>query len=255
MLRSLGSGAHIRVRSIGALLLLLCCCSCASIYVSGVRNVPLLTRRGEFQGSASFGKGTNITTAYALTDHVGITVGGMYANNRQQNLNNTYRRHQSGEVGLGYFGHTNKISYEIFSGYGAGRGYAQDSVFGFFFFSNVQRTAEGGYHKYFIQPTFAFRPKRFLLAITMRMTYLQFKDIRVMTNNGDPSILRSKYSYVFEPCFTAKYFLTEKPKSMFVFAQAGFGIADQTDEVEYNMPFFMPHYNVGIGFRLSKPDP
>ena len=58
-----------------------------------------------------------------------------------------------------------------------------------------------------------------------------------MTNNGDPSILQNKYSYVFEPCFTAKYFLTEKPKSMFVFAQAGFGIADQTDDVE--LPAFL----------------
>ena len=89
----------------------------------------------------------------------------------------------------------------------------------------------------------------------MRITYLEFKEIRVMTNNGDPTILQNKYSYVFEPCFTAKYFFNEKPKSMFVFAQAGFGIADQTDDVEYTLPFFMPHYNLGIGIRLSKGDP
>ena len=249
-------GTSVRVQGVIAVFsLLLCCCSCASVYVSSVRNAPLMTGRGEFQGSASFGNGANVNAAYALTDHLGITAGGMYANNRAQNLNNTYRRHQSAEVALGYFAHNNKISYETFVGYGAGRGYAQDSVFGFFFFANTQRTSEAGYHKYFIQPTFAFRPKRFLLAVTLRITYVEFKDIRVMTDNGNPSVLQNKYSYVFEPCFTAKYFLTEKSKSMFVFAQAGFNVADQTEDVDFNLPFFMPHYNLGIGIRLSKGDP
>jgi hypothetical protein len=248
-------GATVRAHPvIAGLLLLLCCSSCASVYVSSLRNAPLMTGKGEFQSSASFGNGANINAAYALTDHVGITAGGMYANNRAQNLNNTYRRHQSAEVALGYFGHNNKISYETFVGYGAGRGYAQDSVFGFFFFANSQRTAEGGYHKYFIQPTFAFRPKRFVLAVTMRITYVEFKDLRVMTDNGNPSVFRNKYSYVFEPCFTAKYFLTKKPTSMFVFAQVGFNAADQAEDVDFNLPFFMPHYNLGIGIRLSKGD-
>src|SRR6187401_1730782 len=105
-------GITVRVHGvIAAFLLLLCCCSCASVYVSSLRNTPLMTRRGEFQGSASFGNGANVNAAYALTDHLGITVGGMYANNRAQNVNNTYRRHQSAEVALGYFGHNNKISY------------------------------------------------------------------------------------------------------------------------------------------------
>jgi len=239
---------------IGAVILLLCCSSCASVYVSSVRNTPLMTRRGEFQGSASFGNGANVNAAYALTDHLGITVGGMYANNRPQRVNNTYRRHQSTEVALGYFGHTSRISYETYIGYGAGRGYAQDSVFGLFFFANTQRTAEGAYNKYFIQPTFAFRPKRFLLAVTVRITYVEFRDLMVMTDNTNPSIISNKHSYVFEPCFTAKYFLTKKPKSMFVFAQAGFNVAN-SDDIDYNMPFFMPHYNLGIGIRLLKGNP
>jgi hypothetical protein len=241
-------------RVICFLSLLICCCSCASVYVSSVRNVPLMMGRGEFQGSASFGNGANLNVAYALTEHVGITAGGPYANNRAQNFDNTYRRHQSAEMGLGYFGHTEKISYELFAGYGAGKGFAQDSLWGFIFFANTQLTAEASYNKYFIQPTLAFRPKHFVLAITMRFTYLQFKDISVMTDNRSPSILQSKYSFVFEPCFTAKYFITQKPKSMFVFAQAGFNLADQTDDIEYNLPPFMPHYNLGIGFRLSRGD-
>src|SRR6187551_2337901 len=99
-------------RVIAGLLLPLCCSSCASVYVSSLRNAPLMTGKGEFQSSASFGNGANVNAAYALMDHLGITVGGMYANNRAQNVNNTYRRHQSAEVALGYFGHNNKISYE-----------------------------------------------------------------------------------------------------------------------------------------------
>src|SRR5688572_21847076 len=92
-------GTTVRADSvIAGVLFLLCCCSCASVYVPSVRNVPLMTGKGEFQGSASFGNGANLNTAYALTDHVGITVGGMYANNRAQRVNNTYRRHKSTEL-------------------------------------------------------------------------------------------------------------------------------------------------------------
>jgi hypothetical protein len=255
ILRFVRRGRSVRAHSvIVGLLLLLCCCSCASVYVSSLRNAPLMTGKGEFQGSASFGNGSNLNAAYALTDHVGITAGGMYANNRAQRVNNTYRRHKSTELALGYFGHTSRISYETFVGYGTGRGYAQDSVFGLFFFPNTQQTAEGGYNKYFIQPTFAFRPKRFFLAVTVRVTYSEFRDLMVMTDNLNPSIFPNKHSYVFEPSFTAKYFLTEKPKSMFVFAQVGFNVAN-SDDIEFNMPFFMPHYNFGVGVRLSKGDP
>lgn len=230
------------------------CCSCASVYVSSVRHTPLHSKRGELQGSVSFGNGANANAAFAITDHVGIMAGGLYANNRAQNFNNTYRRHHSAEVAMGYFGNNKRISYETYVGYGTGKGYAQDSVFGFFFFANIQRTTEGQYNRFFVQPTFAFRPKRFYLAVTLRVSYIEFRNALTMVDNANPQ-RQNLYTYVFEPSFTSKYFISNKPKSMFVFAQVGFNLADQTNDIEYNMPFFMPHYNIGVGFRLQKEDP
>lgn len=236
------------------LLISLCCSSCASVYVSSVRNTPLLTKKGEFQGSASFGNGANLNAAYALTNHIGITAGGMYSNNSLVNWKNTYRKHQSAEVALGYFTNKDRISFETYIGYGGGHGYAQDSLFGLFIFSNTQQTAEGTYHRYFIQPTFAFSPSRVLFALTMRISYIEFKDLLVMRDNANPLYLRNRASYVLEPSFTTKFFVSRRPTSLYVFAQAGFNITEQSDDVRYNMPVIVPHWNLGMGIRLLKED-
>lgn len=240
--------------TIMGLVISLCCSSCASVYVSSLRNTPLFERKGEFQGSASFGNGANVNVAYALTNHIGITAGGMYSNNSVINWKNTFRKHQSAEVALGYFTSQDKVSFETYVGYGGGHGYAQDSVFGLFFFANTQQTAEGSYHRYFIQPTLGFRPSRVVMAITMRFSYVEFEDLKVMTDNVNPLFLRNKGSFVFEPCFTTKFFVTRRPTSMYVFGQVGFNVADQSGDVRYNMPLFMPHWNVGVGIRLLKED-
>ena len=237
------------------LLICLCCSSCASVYVSSLRNAPLLTKKGEFQGSASYGRGANVNVAYALTNHIGITAGGLYSNNRHLNWNNTYRKHQSAEIALGYFDNKRRISYETYAGYGGGHGYAQDSIFGLFIFANTQQTAEGTYHRFFIQPSFAFKRSRLLMAITARVSYVEFKEIVVMTDNANPVILRNRGSYIFEPSFTAKFFVSKKSTSMYVFAQAGFNMSDQSGENPYNMPIIAPHYNAGIGIRLLKDEP
>lgn len=234
------------------LIFCLCCSSCASVYVSNLRNTPLFTKKGEFQGSASFGHGANVNAAYALTNHIGITAGGLYSNNRATSWKNTYRRHQSAEIALGFFDNKKRVSYETYVGYGGGHGYAQDSVFGLFIFANTQQSAEGTYQRYFVQPTFAFRHKRVLMAITMRFSYIEFKDLLVMTDNANPRIFRNKGTYVFEPSFTTKFFISKKPTSMYVFGQAGFNLTEGYDDITYNMPVIAPHYNIGVGIRLMK---
>ncbi len=96
---------------------------------------------------------------------------GMYANNRAQRVNNTYRRHQSTELALGYFGHNNEYHtrYSLAMVPDADTRRIPFSVFSFL--QTLSELPKGGYHKYFIQPTFAFRPKRFFLAVTLRVTY------------------------------------------------------------------------------------
>ena len=90
------------------------------------------------------------------------------------------------------------------------------------------------------------------MAITTRFSYVEFKDLLVMTDNANPQFLRNRGSYVWEPSFTAKYYVAKKSTSMYVFRQAGFNITDQSDDIRYNMPIFAPHVNVGVGIRLLK---
>ena len=233
------------------LLVTVCCSSCASVYISSLRNVPLLEKQGEFQGNASFGNGMNANAAFALTNHIGIAAGGLYADNRYQRYNNTYRIHKAAEIGLGYFKHTDQISFEVYSGFGVGSGYAQDSTFGWFLFNNSQLIAEGRYQKYYLQPTFAFNRTRIQMAITMRFTYLEFHDITI-TNNADPLQVSQKTFLMIEPSFTAKFFILQRIPSIFIFTQAGFNFADQKDHNERPLPYSILHYNFGLGIRLAK---
>jgi hypothetical protein len=93
------------------------------------------------------------------------------------------------------------------------------------------------------------------MAITMRLSYVEFKDLLVMTDNANPEYLRNRGSFVWEPSFTAKYFVARKATSVYVFGQAGVNVTDQSDDVRYNMPVFAPHFNLGVGIRLLKEEP
>ena len=186
-----------------------------------------------------------------LVNHVGLMAGAMYANDKFRKVDNTYRIHRSAEVAIGYFGATNRFSYDLYVGYGTGKGYAQDSTFGLFFFANSQQVSKANYRKTFVQPTFAFTLKRFQFAITTRIAAVDFRTLSILVN-GSPSDMPRRRFYFFEPCFTAKYFINERPSQMFAFAQTGFNTSEQHDENYSNLPYSLLHYNVGFGIRLSR---
>jgi hypothetical protein len=214
--------------------------------------VPLLTEQGEFQASASYGNGMNVNAAFALTNHIGITGGALYANNKLQRYDNTYRTHQSAEGALGYFGKKKQFSYEVYVGYGGGKGYAQDSTFGFFFFNNTQDVFQGTYRKGFIQPTFAFNLKRFQFAYTTRVTGVDFSRLGISVNSAGQKALPRRRFYFFEPSVTAKYFIKAARASIYTFAQVGFNVTEQPGENEANVRYSLLHYNLGFGIRLSR---
>ncbi|MEJ7645899.1 MAG: hypothetical protein WKF87_14990 [Chryseolinea sp.] len=235
-----------RISSIG-FILAICCSSCASVYIASLRNVPLLTQHGEFQGTMSFGNGLNANAAFALTNHIGIMAGALYANNKYQPFDNTYRIHRSGEAGLGYFGFKNQYSYEVYAGYGGGKGYAQDSTFGFFLANNTQHIFKGTYNKAFVQPTFAFRLKRFQFIVTSRVTRVDFTRLDLSVNNNIARNLPGRRFYFIEPSFTSKFFIKEAATSMFAFAQVGFNVAEQPELFVISLQYWLWYQVIAVG--------
>jgi len=109
----------LQVFSIAALFL----CSCSSVYVPNVPNTPMLSSQGEFSGGAHISlKGNgNFNGAYAVTNHIGVLMGGAYMKNERRTKD---MEHRLLEVGGGYFttfGPDNNRILEIYAGFGSGK--------------------------------------------------------------------------------------------------------------------------------------
>lgn len=216
-----------------------------------MRNVPLFTKRGEIQIQTSFGKGVNANAAYALTNHIAVSAGAMYANNKLL-FKDDWRIHQSAEAALGFYGVRKRIKFEVFSGYGVGKGVSQEVYSGCFLFfcSNSLDIAKSQYKKFFIQPSIGFNIKRIQLISTMRLSYLNFQTLSVTPYQSYPRESPVKKFLFIEPSFSMKYFPVKKYSPLFIFAQAGFNLWESNNDLDVDFRYFVLHYSVGIGLKL-----
>jgi hypothetical protein len=97
--------------------------SCSSVYVPNVPNTPMLSAQGEFSGGAhiSLRGNANFNGAYAVSNHIGVLMGGAYMNSerRRKDFN-----HKQIEIGAGYFttfGPEKNRILEIYAGVGTGK--------------------------------------------------------------------------------------------------------------------------------------
>jgi hypothetical protein len=104
--------------------LLLVASSCAPVYVPNVRNSPLFSKAGEFQGSVQFGNGLDLQGAVSVTNHIGVMANYSFAERNKNNYDPDdelgYHYHKFLEGGLGYYENQGNWCYEIFAGYGKG---------------------------------------------------------------------------------------------------------------------------------------
>ncbi len=224
---------------------------CASVYVPSVRNVPLFTKRGEFQIQTSFGKGANANAAYAVTNHIAISAGAMYANNKVI-FKKDWRVHQSAEASLGFYGNRKKLAFEVFGGYGVGKGISQEAYSGCFliFCSSSLDIAKSKYNKLFIQPSVGFKIKRIQLIGTMRVTYLNFQTLSVRAYQSQPIESPVKTFFSIEPSFSIKFFPTKKYNPLFIFGQSGFNLVSIPEHPDVELQYFILHYSVGVGLKI-----
>jgi hypothetical protein len=231
------------------LIIILCCSGCASVYVPSLRNVPLFSKRGQFQGSSSIGNGANVNASYALTNHIAVSAGGLYANNRLL-LKNDWRIHRSAEFAGGIYGVKKRLSFELFGGYGIGKGHGEEIISGLFLFDDHQQKVKAKYKKYFIQPSAGFTIRRFQLIWTVRVSYLDFRSVSI-TAGDYVTFIPERSLYFLEPSFSGKFSPLKTRSSMFVFAQVGFNIV-ANDNTDLDFRYSILHYNIGVGININK---
>jgi hypothetical protein len=227
------------------LVLLLVASSCAPVYVPNVRNSPLFTKAGEFQGSMQFGNGLDLQGAVSVTNPIGLMANYSFAERNKSDYdvddddNNGYHYHKFFEGGLGYYENQGNWCYEIFAGYGRGEGASYDE-YEWFGVQNI--VATGKYERYFVQPAFGLNKKVMHVSFIPRVSLVDFtsfsNDVVSYPVDEDPIIF-------IEPAVVGKVNLADN--HFFFTFQAGFSVPATTTYFEYR-PF---QFSTGIGFRLG----
>lgn len=221
------------------------CSSCATVYVPNARNVPLFSRAKEFSGNASIGLSTNVQAAYSITDHLGIMGSYLYTNNKSDKRF-AYRKHQFGEVGVGYYTHTD-VKYELYAGVGWGKGNGQDSTFGFFDSFSYPIVADGRYCRVFFQPSIGIGNAWFEVGFTTRLSIVNFTELAIQRNYKNETLTKSTESF-FEPAITMR--LSPLPKrNVYVLTQIGVSVPFNS-EADFDHEAFQLSF--GIGVHLGK---
>jgi hypothetical protein len=165
------------------LIILLLFTGCVTLYKPNVINSPLLKEKGEGSATASLGvSGTgwaNIQGAYAVSDHIGLMLNGMYhsrrtttegTNSSTEKLNIAF-----GEAGLGYFNQSGSNKNILFQLYGGGGyGATHDIITGG---SSQNPEISSKYTNIFVQPGFALIGKLISASFDLRANYVHLYDV------------------------------------------------------------------------------
>src|SRR5687768_16948983 len=100
--------------------------ACAPVYVPNVRNSPMFTKAGEFQASVQIGNGIEAQSAFAITEHFGVMTNYLFVDQAGFDDEEDFHRHKFFEAGAGYFTNNDESFFEVFAGYGRGKGSSYD---------------------------------------------------------------------------------------------------------------------------------
>ncbi|MBL0741727.1 hypothetical protein [Chryseolinea lacunae] len=224
------------------LLALVLLASCAPVYVPNMRNSPMFTKGGEFQGSMQFGNGLDAQAALSITKHIGVIGNYSFADRTSYDADqeDEYHRHKLLEGGLGYFENDGNWCYEIFAGYGKGEG---SSYADYEFWGTTSARATGKFERYFIQPAFGFNKKIMHFSFIPRVSVVNFTEF----TTDATSIHLDKNAKVFlEPAFMGRINMMDN--HLFFVFQAGIAVpASSNIYFEYRNV----QLSTGIGFRFG----
>lgn len=222
------------------LFILLIATSCAPVYVPNARHSPMFKGAGEVQVAAQLSAGTEAQAAVSITDHVGVMGNFAYVS-RKDNAEDAdnYIRHSFFEGGVGYFENSDRLSYEIFAGYGRGKGITYENISGT---PDELDKVTARYQRFFIQPGIGTNHHRvFNWSAVMRLSIVDFTEFesgsQIVQYDSDPILF-------FEPGFIGKL---NFGSTIFMNFQAGISFPRQEIDFDYE-PLSLA---IGLGLRFG----
>lgn len=214
--------------------------SCAPVYVPNVRNSPMFTKAGEFQASIQIGNGIEGQSAFAVTDHFGVMANYLYINASDPENEDDFLQHRFFEAGLGYFINNDDSFFEVFGGWGRGKGTTFES---YEFFGSQALTATGRYNRYFLQPAFGLNKENLQFSFAPRFSMVDFYEF---STELTATALEEDPKFLFEPAIIGR--ANFAGNRMFATFQAGVSLG-MSDNVYFDRRTFQ--LSGGIGFRLG----
>jgi hypothetical protein len=219
--------------------------SCITVYIPNTINTPLFSDKGEFAGSIAGGSsGIDIQAAYAVTDKFAVMVN--YSNSQQSDdysstspsQDDSYiHNHNMLEAALGYYSVPNKwLNFEIFGGYGYSSVYSKNDDY---YYTNND-TVEGGFGRFFLQPSMGIISNYVDLAFTPRIVMVNF-DGKI--NN---SVNKTGSGVFIEPNLTLKLGF----KQFKFFTQFGFSYKINSSGYNFDYQPFM--FSIGAQVTLGR---
>jgi hypothetical protein len=222
-------------------LLLLLLCACTPAYVPNLRNAPMFTKKGEFQGSMQIMNGYEAQTAFSLSNNIAIMGNFAYGYRGRYSENSNYHRHKLVEGAFGYYRNEGKFGYQIFGGFGEG---SAEGLYDFIFSSGSTPTL-ARFNRYFVQPGIGFYKPSFTMAVVARISKLDFTLYRDQVT----SLTYDKEDmFFFEPAFIAQYYFANH--KMFVTMQTGLAVSLR-DDIDDGFQYRVISFGTGIGLRLG----
>lgn len=223
------------------LVILLIATSCAPVYVPNARHSPMFKGAGEVQVAAQLSAGTEAQAAVAITDHIGVMGNFAYVS-RTQDEDDDYIRHSFFEGGVGYFENSDRLSYEVFAGYGRGKGITYDTYDSGTPDDPLKVT--GHYQRFFIQPGIGTNHRKvFNWSAVMRLSIIDFTEFE---SGGQTEPFNADPILFFEPGFIGKL---NFGSTLFLNFQGGISFPRQDIDFDYE-PLSLA---IGMGLRFGGP--
>lgn len=214
--------------------------ACAPVYVPNLRNSPMFTKAGEFQASVHIGNGIEAQSAFAVSDHFGVMANYAYIDQSGQDAPEDYHRHRFFEGGVGYYTNRDDSFFEVFAGYGRGKGTSYDK---YEFLGGESIAATGAYERYFLQPAFGLNKDIMHFAFVPRVSMVDFYQF---SNEVVSASLHEAPKFFFEPALVGR--VNFAANQMFFTFQTGASLGMSRD-VYFDRRTFQ--VAIGLGMRLG----
>lgn len=214
--------------------------ACAPVYVPNLRNSPMFTKSGEFQAAIQIGNGIEGQAAFAVTDHFALMSNYSYVSASDAENEEDYIHHSFFEGAIGYYSTRDDSFFEVFGGYGRGKGTTYES---YEFFGAQSLAATGRYHRYFIQPAFGHHKEQFEVSFAPRISMVDFYEFS--TEIARTSI-EAQPKFFLEPAVIGR--INFANNRLFGTFQVGASLG-MSDDIYFDRRTFTT--SVGLGFRIG----